>query len=628
MKQTCRRVPGTKAHVDGFVSGYVEGVVQQWLLVAPKANPAMLEMFRDRDASPLRQLVPWAGEFAGKYLTAAVQVLRLTGSEELRAWLKQFVAMFVGLQDKDGYLGPWPKRCRMTNKTLTGECTWDTWGHYHAMMGLMLWHEESRDAAALECARRIGDMLCRKFLGRKKPRLVDTGCTEMNLAPAHSLCLLYRKTNDKRYLAMALQIVDEFAAEENGTPLAGDYLRQALEGREFFQNPKPRWESLHPIMALAELYWITGDNQYRLAFEHLWWSIARYDRHNNGGFSSGEKATGNAYDHAPIETCCTIAWAAMSVEMLKMTGDPLVADELELSTLNSVAGSHSATGRWATYDTPMSGVRCASAHSIVFQSREGSPELNCCSVNAARGFGMLSDWALMKDNRGLILNYYGSSEFRVKLKPGVEVALRQETGYPVEGRVKITVSPSKPAAFTLKLRIPQWSTNTTVAVNGRKLRQAEPGRYCAIDRTWKAGDSIALELDMSLHTWPGKRECTGLASLFRGPLLLAYDHRYNLDNAPKTPAVRDVQKWDAVTCMLDVPPFDARSLAPRRASWHQWLPPLILLEFRAARGKIVRLCDFASAGAAGTPYRSWLPVLNCPCTPAFSRERPLRTVSL
>ena len=89
----------------------------------------------------------------------------------------------------------------------------------------------------------------------------------------------------------------------------------------------------------------------------------------------------------------------MTTEMLKLTGNSVVADELELSTLNSALGMHSPTGRWATYNTPMDGVRKASAHDIVFQSREGTPELNCCSVNSARGLGLLSEWAVMRDPR-------------------------------------------------------------------------------------------------------------------------------------------------------------------------------------------------------------------------------------
>ena len=385
----------------------------------PAANPAMLDMFRDRDRYPLRDMVPWAGEFAGKYLTSSVQILRLTGESDLRRHLGRFASELASLQAEDGYLGPWPRAFRLTGKAPNrrGMRTWDAWGHYHAMLGLLLWHEESGSGQALECARGIGDLVCGKFLGRKGRgrRLVDTGSSEMNLAVIHSLCLLYRKIPEQRYLDMALQIAGEFGAKGPDGP-AGDYLRTALAGEEFYATPKPRWESLHPIMGMAELYWLTGEVDYRTAFEHIWWSIVKLDRHNNGGFTSGEKAQGNPYHRAAIETCCTVAWLAMSVEMLRMTGSSVVADEIELATLNSGFGLHSRSGRWVTYNTPMDGVRNASAHDIVFQARAGSPELNCCSVNGPRALGMIGDWALMRERGGLVLNWYGPGSMTVRAR--------------------------------------------------------------------------------------------------------------------------------------------------------------------------------------------------------------------
>src|SRR5439155_12453755 len=134
-------------------------------------------------------MVPWAGEFAGKYLTSAVQGWRLTGDESLGHSIGDFVKRLIKLQAEDGYLGPWPKESRLTGRTPNagpkGGDTWDAWGHYHVMLGLLLWHEDTRDAATLDCARRIGDLFCEKFAGA---RLVDMGSTEMNLAPIHSLC--------------------------------------------------------------------------------------------------------------------------------------------------------------------------------------------------------------------------------------------------------------------------------------------------------------------------------------------------------------------------------------------------------------------------------------------------------
>jgi DUF1680 family protein len=591
------------------VAGYLQGLGDHWLKLAPSANPAMLEMFGDRERQPSRDLVPWAGEFAGKYLTSAVQVLRLTGDTDLRAYLDRFVPALLALQSDAGYLGPWPEQFALSGRAprYPEGGTWDAWGHYHVMLGLVLWYDETADQAALAGATRIADLLCSHFLGDKYPRLVDTGMTEMNLAPIHALCLLYSRTNHDSYLTLARQLVAEFAAQDaTDMPLAGDYLNAALAGTEFFAMAKPRWESLHPILGLAELADITGEAQYKHAFEHIWWSIVKLDRHNTGGFSSGEQAQGNPYHPGAIETCCTIAWLALSVEMLRLTASSLVADELELATLNAVTGAHSPTGRWSTYNTPMDGVRRASTQDIAFQAREGAPDLNCCSVNAPRGFGMISDWALMGDADGLILNWYGPSTMTAPLDSGLQVMLIQETTYPREGEILVRVVPSQPATFTLKLRVPSWSRTTRIELNGIQVEDVHPGGYLSLRRVWTEGDQVTISLDMTLHYWVGEQETLGKASIYRGPLLLAYDRCYN-DMDPD-----------------DVPTLDARYLGCTTADWSGWTAPFLLLACTAADGRVVRLCDFGRAGEGGTPYRSWLPVSHVTSTP-FSPTNPLRS---
>jgi DUF1680 family protein len=601
--------PETRFQMHGPLGDYLERVTEQWLKVAPDSNPAMLEMFRDRDRRPLREMVPWAGEFAGKYLTSGVQVLRLQPDRALQGVLRQFVVQLTTLQADDGYLGPWPRENRLTgwapNIGDKGGATWDAWGHYHLMIGLLFWHEETGDPGALTAARRIGDLFCTKFANT---RLVDTGSTEMNLAPIHSLGLLYGVTGEAKYLRLAQRICDEFSAlGADGKPLAGDYLESALNGKEFFQMPKPRWESLHPIMGLVQLYASTGEDKYRRAFESIWWSIVQWDRHNNGGFSSGEQAQGNPYHPGAIETCCTIAWIALGVEMLRLTANSVVADELELSTLNSVLGLHSPSGRWVTYNTPMDGMRRASAHDIVFQARAGSPELNCCSVNGARGLGMISDWALLRSASGsVILNWYGPCLLKTRLGSGATLVLQQETEYPKENRVTLRVAPSRPATFTLELRIPYWSAKTEVRLNGQRIPAVAAGGYLPLARKWKRGDTVEIDFDFTLHFWAGERECAGKTSIFRGPILLAFDRRYNAMDPDAIPSLK------AANLKLD------------RTRSDEWLPPMLLLEGRASDGRAVRLCDFASAGVGGSPYRSWLNVEGV--TPAgFSRANPLRT---
>ena len=254
---------------------------------------------------------------------------------------------------------------------------------------------------------------------------------------------------------------------------------------------------------------------------------------------------------------------------------------------------HSPSGRWSTYNTPMDGVRKASAHEIVFQSREGTPELNCCSVNAPRGLGMISDWAVMCGRDGsVMLNWLGASTFVLPLgaKPARTLTLSLEGGYPGDGRVKLTVSPSAKTRVALRVRIPGWSQRTTCRLNEAPVQDVSAGAYLELDREWRRGDTVELGLDMSPHSWKGRRECEGLAAVYRGPLLLAYDRRLN-DMDPE-----------------DIPALDLAASGLRRAAWRSPRPPAFLWEARGAEGRTLRLCDFASAGIGGTPYRSWLRV--------------------
>jgi DUF1680 family protein len=651
-EQACDRIPGTRFRLDGWIGGYLDAVGERWLKVAPSRNPAMLEMFADRDREPLRELLPWSGEFAGKYLTSAVQVYRVTRDESLRRVIDEFATRLIALQAEDGYLGAWPKGSRLTGHapnvrfhypsmdlTPPNDRTWDAWSHHHVMMGLLMWFEETGEESFLSSARRIGDLLCDVF--EKRP-LVDipariaatdpkaqelrpwrTCCalspdgsfefepavfcsTEMNQAVIHSLCRLYEHTGDERYLRQALKIRDEFATvAEDGTLLAGNYLEGPLSGKDFFELPHVHWESLHAVMGLADLAAIAGDERSRTAVDAIWWSIVKTDRHNTGAFSSDETVVGNPYVESGIETCCVVAWVELSVEMLRLTGDSIVADELEFTTLNAVVGYHEANGRWVTYDTPMDGVRRPSMPDLSFQAREGSPDMNCCSAHGARGFGAISEWALMADDDGLMLNWYGPGSMTAPWRGG-EVTLTQETEYPRDDTVRLNIEVDEPRSFVLRLRIPHWATTTDVRVNGEPVPNVVPGQYLALERMWSSGDRIDITFDFALQYWVGERECEGKVSIYRGPILLTYDPRFDTLDSDELPAL------------------DARGLEGEVVDLDGELSPMLLMEFQAPDGRTLRLCDFGSAGSEGSPYRSWLKVDSCQKTD-FSRDNPRRT---
>jgi uncharacterized protein len=578
----------------GFVGQRLAANEDEWLLRARAANPAMVEAFTLRDRQPGLHMVPYYGEFVGKFLLSSVLCWRISRSPALRTAIEGLVTDLARVQGPDGYLGPYPAAERLTGSTWDGRNKlWDLWGHYHAMQGLLLWYKEVGDKLALEVCLKAADLLCATFLDTGR-RVYDAGFEEMNMALSHGMCLLYEETRCERYLRLVRDIERDWQ-----TPPAGDYYRTALQGVEFYATPKPRWESLHDVQALAELYLISGDQSYRTAFEHIWRSIQRYDRHNTGGFSSSEQAQGNPYAAGAIETCCTVAWIALSIDMLRLTGQSAAADEIELSTFNGMLGAQSPSGRWWTYNTPMDGQRRAFYHDHNFQCLAGSPEMNCCSSNAARGLGMLSDWAVMASADGLALNYYGPSSLTAWTPSGQPVTLTQTSDYPMSGEVVLDVEPRTAERFAVRLRIPRWSVATTAAINGDPVAGVKAGEYLELRRVWQPGDRVTLSLDMTPHYWPGQKECTGLTSLYRGPLLLTYDQRYNTMDGD------------------DVPTLNADGLLGERVPFSAPPEPWLVMRFRGEDGRDVALCDFASAGATGSHYRSWLKVDHVPAERRF-----------
>ena len=584
-------LPHARFSFAGPVGERVEANLENWLLRAPQSNPGLLEMFRMRDRQPTPQLVPWAGEFVGKYLISAIQALRMTEDPRLFVQVSNVVTAFIATQAEDGYLGPFPKDTQLLKN-------WDLWGHYHALCALVLWHQHTGDSAALAAARKAADLVCLTYLDTGR-RVVDAGDPEMNMTILTGVAMLYRLTGEPRYLRMTREV-------EKDWERAGDYLRAGLDGREYFQSPRPRWESLHDLQGLFELWRITGDGKYRDAFIHHWRSIRRWDRRNTGAFSSGEQATGNPYAPTVIETCCTVAWIALTIDYLKLTGDPRAVDDLELATLNGGLGAQHISGRWWTYNTPMDGVREASAHTIVFQARAGTPELNCCSVNGPRVLGMLSEWAVMSTPPGLAVNSYLPGAFTVS-PAGQEIRLVLDRDYPIGDSQRVRIASSGDAEWTLQLRIPAWSANTRVQANFEGApAHASAGSNLEVRRRWKAGDEVVLQFDFGLRAVAGANEASDKVSLYRGPLLLAWDQAQTTFDEKNLPAVNLARLTEA---RVVAPAAQTHALQPK--TWLQ-------VEVLAGNGSTLRLVDFASAGSAGTHYRSWLPATKLP-PPAFTQ---------
>ena len=143
----------------GAVGKLADNITNNWLIGLRESNPAILDMFHDRDKKPYRDMLPWSGEFAGKYITGAYYIYQMNRNENLRAYILNFINELLTCIDSDGYAGCYRKECRMTgafsqSPEKTGE-TWDAWAHYHTMFGLFLWYKETNDKRLFDAVKKL-----------------------------------------------------------------------------------------------------------------------------------------------------------------------------------------------------------------------------------------------------------------------------------------------------------------------------------------------------------------------------------------------------------------------------------------------------------------------------------------
>jgi len=575
----------------GELGRRIQKNVDAWILRAPEANPGMLDMFRRRErAHPFPDHTPWAGEFAGKYLISAVQAYKLSPTVQLRTHVARFVADLIATQAPDGYLGPWPK-----DRRLKGDC--DLWGHYHCMLGLLMWADETGERKAYESVLKAADCICTMYVDQGR-RPIEAGNPCFNLSVLHIVAELYRRTGNQRLQMLAQRIVEDLARD-------GDWLNRGVSGEPYWKLPGSgaRWEALHILQGLLVLWQATGETRYRTAVLNLWRSIRDNDRHPSGAFSTNEQAMGTTFAKGSIETCCSVAWMALSIDVLRLTGDPTVADEVELTLWNQALAAQHPSGSWCTYDTPLNGVRAPSYHQISFQYRPGTPELNCCSVNSPRTLGMLTDWAVMRRGKTVVIQFYGPCRVEVPLGEGRSLRVEQQTRYPVDGTVRIGLDADE-RDVPVEFRIPGWSRSTTVRVNGKEPAiVARPGSYLRLSRRWKKGDEVALRFEMTPRVVYGQGpDRGGMVAIHWGPLLLALDSGFNPID------VGDAGPLDMRSCRLEVLSSKDVDAVTRGLPY----PPMGLWRTTTETGRWILLCDFASAGARGTEYAAWLRASHVP----------------
>jgi len=184
-----------------------------------------------------------------------------------------------------------------------------------------------------------------------------------------------------------------------------------------------------------------------------------------------------------------------------------VGDLIERTLFNALFASQSPDGRRLRYFAPLEGSRAY-----------WKTDTYCCPCNFRRIIAELPLMVFYRAQDGLAVNLYTPAQAKLKVGPGVTLAVRQETGFPNTGTVRLVLDPAAPVTFPLKLRIPTWAAGATASINGEAVRgELKPGAFFELRREWKAGDQVVLELPLQWRLVKGRQRQAGRVAVMRGP---------------------------------------------------------------------------------------------------------------
>jgi len=224
------------------------------------------------------------------------------------------------------------------------------------------------------------------------------------------------------------------------------------------------------------------------------------------------------------ETCANIGNVLWNWRMLQVTGDAKYADVMELALHNSVLSGISLNGKNFLYTNPL-----AQSDNLPFKQRWSKDRVpyislsNCCPPNVVRTIAEVSDYLYSISDKGLWFNLYGGNKVNTKLTNGTKISLEEITDYPWDGNIKININESASQAYSMFFRIPGWTHDAQIKVNGKAVdAETTSGTYTEVNRIWKAGDVIELTLPMEaqlIESNPLVEENRNQVAVKRGPIV-------------------------------------------------------------------------------------------------------------
>jgi DUF1680 family protein len=387
-------------------------------------------------------------------------------------------------------------------------------------------------------------------------------------------------------------------------------------------------EAMYAVAGATDYYAETGDASYRKTVETLWHDLVDRKMYITGGVGARAQGEmiGDPYElpnaEAYSESCAAIGNMMWNWRLLAVSGDGRYADVLEQALYNTVNSGMSLSGTLYCYRNPLE-FRGEIQNLDNRKLRNAWYSTTCCPPNLERALASIPGYIFGVASNSIYVHLFHNSRLEWQLASGTRVELAQKTGYPWEGSVEIAVTPDQPVEFGLRIRVPGWSRQTSITVNGAAEKGlVRPGEYFEVRRQWRPGDRVALAFDMRpqvIAANPRVGENTGRVAVRRGPLVYALEA---LDNP-------DVSSIFDVALVLGPKPW--------KTFTSEWRPGLLggvvvlkhkgvvldrpgneqpLYEFiEAARKRATRPAQltfipyYAFANREETPMRVWIPFL-------------------
>jgi DUF1680 family protein len=450
----------------------------------------------------------------GKFIDAVVRLAAGTKDQRLLALKDRAISALLETQDLDGYIGT-VKDPRMRIKAL-----WDLHEGAYLIWAFVSDYQCFGKRSTLTAAQRLADYFLRQFAA--DPQLLPDGVIYPMPLEVSAIGL------DRALLALG---------RATGLPKYREFVVDFLKMDRYEPSTEcgatttanHAYSCLSHAVAQTELYHETGDVRTLDGPR----KILSFLRHGDGMLITGSCSHWECWHDSQIglestsETCAAAYLARLMDAMLQLEGNSLYGDIMERDIYNALFAATSPDARLSRYHTPFEGKRLYDHYGNKF----------CCANNNKRFLADLRSWMYYGTAAGIAVNLYNSSTAVVTLPLGTTARVEQQTDYPSSGRVKLKIDPATPCRFEIQLRIPRWCQQATVAVNGSPPVEVAGGRFHRIEREWREGDTIELDMPMQWRFVRGRRAQAGRAAVLRGPLLFTF-------NPQRNPELSSTQNFD------------------------------------------------------------------------------------